>query len=64
VENRQRDDSSPIRKHEIAGADEQRPDPTLDKRLECCPDVAVTARIENDELLPELMRRRLYILSF
>ena len=60
---RQRDDSFPIGEQERAGTDEQRTSPALDERCKGCLDVAVAADIENDELLPDRLRRGLHVSS-
>ena len=49
--------------HERARADEQGASPALDERCEGCLDVAIAADIENDELLPERLRRGLHVSS-
>ena len=48
---------------ERAGTDEQRTSPALDERCKGCLDVAVVADIENDELLPDRLRRGLHVSS-
>ena len=49
--------------HERAGTDEQRTGPALDERCKGGLDVAVAADIENDELLPDRLRRGLHVSS-
>jgi hypothetical protein len=48
---------------ERARADEQRASPALDERCEGCLDVAIAADIENDQWLPEHLRRGLHVAS-
>ena len=60
---RQRDHAFPMGDQERAGTDEQRTGPALDERCKGCLDVAVAADIENDELLPDRLRRGLHVSS-
>ena len=60
---RQRDQTFPMRVQERAGADEQRAGPALDEGCKGGLDVAVAADIENDELLPDRLRRGLHVVS-
>ena len=60
---RQRDEPFPMGVQERAGTDEQRTGPALDERCKGCLDVAVAADIENDELLPDRLRRGLHVSS-
>src|SRR5262249_28712394 len=49
--------------HEGTSADEQRTSTALDKRCKCGLEVAVAADLENDELLPDRLRRGLHVSS-
>jgi hypothetical protein len=59
----QRDESFPMGVQECAGTDVQRTSPALDERCKSRLDVALAADIENDELLPERLRRCLHVAS-
>ena len=60
---RQRDDLFPTASQERAAADEQRAGLALDESCKGGLDVAVAAGIENDELLPDRLRRGLHVSS-
>jgi hypothetical protein len=63
VSGRQRDNPFPMGVRERAGTDQQRANAALHERCKRCLDVALAADIENGELLPDRLRRRLHLPS-
>src|SRR6516162_3762508 len=58
---RQRDDPFPMGEHERPGADEQRASPAFDERCKRGLDIGIAARVDDDELLPDRLRRALHL---
>ena len=50
-----------MRRQERSTADEHRSSSTLDNRCKRCVDVAIASDLENNELLPNRLRRRLHV---
>src|SRR5262249_57777405 len=47
--------------HERPGADEQRASPAFDERCKRGLDISIAARVDDDELLPDRLRRALHL---